>query len=171
MKRLTSIALLLTLAIATPTLAQPDSTTAELTAGLAQLNATLLEMKELLSAQLETQGLDLLLKRSELVSSQAAQIENLLRSAEATQMSFEDEVAQMVAEQEMIEDQIRSGSIDGNDIDAQSYIRRIETRIEQSRDRLRVAEREVVALQSRLDQKQRDLEDWQELIDRRLSNI
>jgi flagellar biosynthesis chaperone FliJ len=171
MKRLTSIALILTLAIAAPTLAQPESATAELTAGLAQLNATLLEMKELLSMQVETQGLDLLLKRSELVSSQAAQLENLLRSAEASRMSFEDQVLQMEAEQEQMEENIRSGSMGDNEAEIQSYIRRIETRIEQTRDRLREAEGEVVALRSRLDQKERDLEDWQELIDRRLSNI
>ena len=61
--------------------------------------------------------------------------------------------------------------MDGDEGDAQSWIRRIETRIEQTRDRLRTAEQEVVGLQSRLDQKERDLEDWQELIDRRLSNI
>jgi flagellar biosynthesis chaperone FliJ len=173
MKRLTTLALLLTCFTIAPmnalSAAQVDS--AELTAGLAQLNATLLEMKELLSMQVETQGLDLLLKRSELVSSQAGQLENMLRSAESTRTSLEDQLLQMVAEQEMMEEQIRSGAMDADEVDAQAYTRRVENRIEQTRSRLRKVESEVIALQSRLDTKQRDLEDWQELIDRRLSNI
>jgi chromosome segregation ATPase len=175
MKRLTPFALLLTITIATPAIAQPDAEagTAELAAGLTQLNATLLEMKELLSMQVETQGLDLLLKRSELVSTQAARLENLMRSAESTRMSLEDQVLQMESEQEVMEEAIRSGAMGVGDdqVEVQFHIRRIETRLEQTRDRLRAAEGEVVGLQSRLDQKERDLEDWQELIDRRLSNI
>ena len=173
MKRLTSIALILAFVLAAPAEAQlaPGADPADLVAGLAQLNATLLEMKELLAIQIETQGLDLLLKRSELVSAQAGQLENLLRSAESTRTSLEDDLRHMVLELEMMESRMRSGSMDAETIEIEAYNRQMEDRIDLARDRLREAERQVIDLQSRLDTKQRDLEDWQELVDRRLSNI
>jgi chromosome segregation ATPase len=174
MQRLAPVAVLLVISMsgAAPTTAQSATVDpADLTAGLAQLNATLLEMKELLAIQIETQGLDLLLKRSELVSTQVAQLESLLRSAESTRTSLEDELRHMKIEQEMMETQMRSGSMDAEAFEIEAYSRQIEERIEHARDRLRQAEREVVNLQSRLDAKQRDLDDWQDVVDRRLSNI
>ena len=173
MKRLTSVALLLAISIAVPLTAQPAPgvDAAELATGLAQLNTTLLEIKELLAIQIETQGLDLLLKRSELVSTQAGQLENLLRSAESTRASLEDGLRDLQSEQDMMEAQISSGARDVQGSEMEAYSRQIEARIDQARERLREAEREVIDLQSRLDAKQRDLDDWQELVDRRLSNI
>ena len=173
MQRFAPVALLLALVSAPPAAARPapDVDSAELAAGLAQLNATLLGIKDLLAVQIETQGLDLLLKRSELVSTQAAQLEDLLRSAESTRASLEDELRHLQAEQEMMEAQMRSGARDADTVEMDAYTRQVEGRIDHARDRLRQVEREVIDLQSRLDAKQRDLGDWHDLIDRRLSNI
>lgn len=173
MQRFAPIALLVALVASSPATAQPtsDLDTTELAAGLAQLNATLLEIKDLLAIQIDTQGLDLLLKRSELASTQAAELEGLLRSAESTRTGLEDQLRNLQSEQEMMEAQMRSGAREADTLAIEAYTRQVEERIDQARDRLRQAEGEVIDLQSRLDTKQRDLGDWQDLIDRRLSNI
>ncbi len=173
MQRFAPIALLVALVASFPATAQPaaDLDSAELAAGLAQLNATLLEIKDLLAIQIDTQGLDLLLKRSELASTQAAELEGLLRSAESTRTGLEDQLRNLQSEQEMMEAQMRIGAREADTLAIEAYTRQIEARIDHARDRLRQAEGEVIDLQSRLDTKQRDLGDWQDLIDRRLSNI
>ena len=88
------LALLIAFAIVTPTVAQQpaDGVLAnEVAVELAQLNTTLEKVHKLLEQQLETQTLDLLLKRAQLVSSEVARLDDQLRKAQTRRDSLEDE--------------------------------------------------------------------------------
>jgi flagellar biosynthesis chaperone FliJ len=138
---------------------------------LAQLNTTLLEIKEVLSQQLETDSLDLLLKRSELVSADVARLDSQLRNAEAQRQSMQDDEERYRAQIEGIELEVRSGAADASAEEYEAYARQMTGELDRTRRRIRTLDGEIQALQNRLTAKQRDLDSWQDLVDRRLGGV
>lgn len=161
-----SIGLVSVLLGGAPLAAQTDSPA--VVEELARLNATLGELRDLLARQLEAQSLDLMLKRTELASQEASQLEARLRSAEARARSLEDEKASMETRLEELERRSRDEGLE-SDEQTRSVVRQFEAEIERVERRLAEARGDVAQIAGRLDRKLEDLRAWQDLVDRRLS--
>ena len=168
------IAIPLTLAVwlaVTPgaALAQMESSSPDVAAELARLNATLIELRDLLEQQIETQGLDLLLKRSQILSQEMLQIETHLRSVKSTQRSLGDEKSRMETQIEIFRERERAGNMEPEELE--TMLLQFEAAYKQVTGQLRDIESEAAELESRLMRKQEDLEAWQDLLDRRLGGF
>lgn len=171
-----ALALLALLAIVTPwtpaSATQAATEFAEeptLAEELRLLNTTLTEIKELLERQAETQGLDLLMKRMELSSAQAAEIEKRLREAEGRRQAVDDELTQLEERMEFITADYEGGGFDGAQYE--TYVEQADAQRRRLGERLREIEGEIAGIENRLAAKRRDLDDWQTYIDRRLGGI
>ena len=140
-------------------------------AEVARLNATLLEIKGRLERLTETQSLDLLMKRMELSSAQVTEMEKRLRSAVAEHTDLDDEREQMemVRESYETESESDSGRITPEQLDA--FLNQHEVRMARLKTRMASLDSEMSRLQNLLAAKQRELEDWQSYIDRRLGGL
>lgn len=175
MRRSTFSSLALLLAIATPVAAQSTGgidPAVEVAAQLSQLNATLMEVQALLERQLETQTLDLVLKRSQLASAEVGRLDAQLRRAVERRDSLEEEQVHLEVRAENLEDAYRRSSEDGPSMQEVEMMQR-NVRIQRAliEERLSNIAAEVVDLENRLERKREDLQSWQELLDRRLAGM
>lgn len=161
MTRSISIALAALLASSIPLYAQTTDAP-DVAAQLVEINGTLRELRDLLARQLEAQSLDLMLKRAELASTEVAQLESRLRSAEATQASLEDERRRLTSRMEGFREQ----DIDNPEMRAME--RQFAQELEILDENLRDAQARIADLSGRLARKQEDLRAWQMTLDRRL---
>lgn len=136
---------------------------------LAELNATLQEIKEVLAEQLETDSLDLLLKRSELVSAEVVRLEAQLRNAQKEHESAQFDVEQMQKQMESFELQARADS-DATE-EYEIYSEQMEMQIERTLSRMRTLDGEIQELQNRLTTKREEMRSWQDMVDRRLGGV
>ncbi len=171
--RKSRIAALSMIAVASALGAQalPPDETRDLATEVAELNLTLLEIRDLLAQQLETGSLDLLLKRSELVSAEVARLETQLRSAQAQRESLEDDEIRIRAQIEATTAQLGASGQDIPIGEIEAYTRQMEIELERINRRTRSLDGEIQELQNRLTSKQRDLQSWQDLVDRRLGGV
>lgn len=166
--------ILATLLLASPTTAQVPNEgdlPSDVAVELARLNITLEEVRDLLVQQIETQTLDLLLKRSQLVSSQVTQLDTLLRRAEASRDGLEDEKLRLETNLETFEDRVRGSDPEIPREELEAMMRQFHVELERITNRLREAEAEVIDLDSQLSRRREDLESWQDLLDRRLGGV
>jgi chromosome segregation ATPase len=138
---------------------------------LQQLNATLLEIKALLAEQVEVQGVDLLLKRSQFTAGQVSQLEERLRAAEASRDRAQEERKNMELQLERMASRAERSGERMSPEDLEEITLHITTRMDQLNKRFRSQEAEIAELQNKLADKQRELRDWQDLTDRRLSGL
>ena len=139
---------------------------------LASIDETMTEMHELLERQLETQTLDLLLKRAQLASAEVARIDRTLRRSTEKRTSLDAERRQLEFRVEAVEELQRSRREEGpSDIELENRIRHLRNSIEVTEEALETVDSEIVDLSARLDRKRQDLEAWQEILDRRLSGV
>lgn len=136
----------------------------DVAAQLVKLNATLEDIQALLAEQLETQTLDLFLKRAQLVSSEVARLDGLLRSAQRSRGHWEDERIRLDTRMEVLQNE----SPDLDDEAREREMRHVRSQSEGNLRRLRRNAADIVELETRLARRQQDLEDWQELLDKRL---
>ncbi len=134
---------------------------------LARIADALESVEDLLAQQLETQTLDLLLKRTQLVSTEVTQLDRQLRQAEASRDDLEDELLR-------IETQLDAFESAGVDIPEEELVAMtIQMEVEQERlvRRLREIESEIAGLDTRLARKQAEMDDWRDILDRRLGGV
>jgi chromosome segregation ATPase len=141
----------------------------DLATEVAELNLTLLEIRDLLAQQVETDSLDLLLKRSELVSAEVARLETALREVQAQRDSLAEDETRVRIQIEAAEDQLRSADAPAEQLEG--YLRQMEFELDSAGRRMRALEGEIQELQNRLTARQRDLQSWQDLVDRRLGGV
>jgi uncharacterized protein (DUF3084 family) len=144
---------------------------AALTTELATLNATLAEIKVLLERITETQGLDLLMKRMELSSTQVVEIEKRLREAESERATVEDENIRLEMNMQAYTVELESGAMEASAEQIEAFTARHEAEVALRESRLRSLDDEIAMLHNRLSTKQRGLEDWQDYVDRRLGGV
>jgi len=137
---------------------------------LARLNATLSDIRSLLERQLETQNLDLLMKRMELAAAQVSDAESRLGRAAASLESLEEESAALTDRLAVVEAELLRGDAEGDPGAMAGFVAQLESTLERIEDRLRDKRLEIAGLENLLASKERDLRDWQELLDRRLAN-
>lgn len=141
----------------------PEAEAPDVATELAELNRTMRELRDLLVRQLETQSLDLMLKRAELASTEVSQLESRLRSAEASQASLEDERRRLTTRMEGFREQ------DVENPEIRLMERQFAQELEILDERLRDGQARIADLSARLARKQEDLRAWQMTLDRRLS--
>ncbi len=148
---------------------EPSEETA-LATELSRLNSTLVEIKALLEQVTETQSLDLLLKRMELSSAQVAEAQKQLRNAESERAAVENERARLEMSAQSFAAELESGSLEAAE-QLEAFTTRHETAMARLEARLRTLNDEIAMLGNLLSTKQRELEDWQSHIDRRLGDL
>ena len=158
-----------TLALAPGSAAQEpfSGDSGQVAAELARLNETLEQVQNLLAQQVETQTLDLLLKRAQLVSGEVAQLDTQLRQARSERDELDDQRIQMQAHLEAARDSNSDISFE----DLENMTRYQTIGLHSITRRLTKVDTEIIEVQNRLDNKQRDLDDWRDLLDRRLSGV
>jgi hypothetical protein len=139
---------------------------------LAELNDTMAEMRELLTRQLETQTLDLLFKRTELASNEVLRLDRSLRRATNRRIALDKERVELELREEALDDFDRRrerGQAAPSAQNIELQLRNIRASTERVEERLRELDTEIVGLESSLDERLRDLEEWQQMLDRRLA--
>lgn len=151
-----------------PLAAQPAAPgDGDLAGQLARIAASLEAVENLLAQQVETQTLDLLMKRTQLVSAEAAQLDRQLRSAESSRDSMEDELMRIETQLDAFE----AAGVEMPEEELIAMTAQMEAEQERLIRRLREVESEIVDLDSRLARKRREMDDWREILDRRLGGV
>jgi hypothetical protein len=130
------------------------------------------EMRELLTRQLETQTLDLLFKRTELASNEVLRLDRSLRRATNRRIALDKERVELELREEALDDFDRRrerGQAAPSAQNIELQLRNIRASTERVEERLRELDTEIVGLESSLDERLRDLEEWQQMLDRRLA--
>lgn len=161
-----SVGLLSLTALAAEPIETPDSPT-DVLAQLAQLNATLREIADLLERQISGQDLDLVMKRIQLTATRADQTEAQLRRAEGERVGLEDEMRRMNLHLETLTTGM--GAEDPEQIEA--ITRQMTGEMEILDARLKDVQGRIAELQARLAAERVDQREWQAFLDRRLGQL
>ena len=171
MRRGLSIALLLTLGLAPCGMAQKAGEEAVapqvLAAAVAELNTTLREIRDLLARQIEPQGLDLLFKRVEFTAARSAGLEARLRSVEEARRGADEERHRMEGMLEAVREEMAREGVEAETLRQQE--RQVLEEIRRMGERVSDLDAESVLLGNRLADERRELEGWQDLLDRQLA--
>lgn len=149
--------------------AAPADGLARVAAELNRLNLTLEAIRGLLTQQVETENLDLLFKRAEFAAARVTALESEVRRAEGEQRTLEDEKQSIESRLQMIADRLDSGSLEADRAELEEVTSHMVGALKRVQERLRDVELEIGELQGRLATKRRELREWQDLLDRRLS--
>ena len=136
---------------------------------LRRMNDSLEAIRELLGQQVETQDLDLLFKRSEFSASRKLEVTKELRTAKNELRSIEREDSQMRQSIEIFERQLSAGDFEETDEDMAIYLETIAESLEVNEDRIRESEAHIGVLEGELISRERELQQWQDLLDQRLT--
>ena len=173
LRRLTTLSSLAALFSAPALVAQgagPQPVEAEVPAQLAQLNQTLAEIADLLERNLEGQRLGLVMARIQLSSARSSRAEEQLSTARATRADLQNQKAKMEGQLELFADRMDLGQVDmpAEEIEAMADESALQLNLLERR--IKGMDREIMELENALARYQQDLDDWQALIDRRLSD-
>jgi len=160
----TSVLLALAIPVAIQAQEAQEAQGGDVAVELARINANLEKIASLLSRMDEAEGLDLLMKRVQLASARIGEDERRLRSVESELRSLESEKEALVFQHEIAE----TRAVDDPGSEAEATVRMIERQQKWIRERISELSLEVNELRNRLVERERDLEGWQQIVDRRL---
>jgi len=148
----------------------------ELTVGerLDQLNSTLERIAELLERQVESQRLDLALKRVQFGSVRVETLERDLRSAEDRKSSLEDDRYRIRSRLTMMADEFEEMStedIEGSRPMYEQMIGQAERELEILEARILETEQRIIDLETELTRRRDDLRSIQDQLDRELAGL
>lgn len=147
----------------------PQPVAAEVPAQLAQLNQTLVQIADLLERNLEGQRLGLVMDRIQISSGRSTRAEEQLATARATRADLQNQKARMQGQLEIFADQMDMGQVDMPPEQIEVMADESALQLDLLNKRIRGMDREIMELENALARYQQDLDDWQTLIDRRLS--
>jgi hypothetical protein len=150
--------------------ANPQPVAAEVPAQLAQLNQTLAEIADLLERNLEGQRLGLVMARIQLSSGRSVKAEEQLATARATRADLQNQKARMEGQLQIFADQMDMGQVDMPPEQIEVMADESALQLDLLKKRIRGMDREIMQLENALARYQQDLDDWQALIDRHLSD-
>ena len=173
LRRLTTLSSLAVL-FSTPALvaqgAGPQPVDAEVPAQLAMLNQTLAEIADLLERNLEGQRLGLVMARIQLSSGRSTRAAEQLSTAKANRADLQNQKAKMEGQLELFADRMDMGQIDMPPEEIEVMADESALQLDLLNKRIKGMDREIMELENALARYQQDLDDWQSLIDRRLSD-
>lgn len=173
-------ALTLSFAVASPAFAQTrpvPSTTEEVTNPgtiedeLVRLNRTLERIAVLLERQLESDEIDLTLKRIEMGESRISSLEDELADARSTRRSIEDETDGLRMHLRNIEQELATSTAEDLEGERPGYemmSRQATYRLESLEQRLQETDARIYEIENELGRRRDDLRSLQEAVDRRL---
>ena len=150
--------------------AAPQPVAAEVPAQLAQLNQTLAEIADLLERNLEGQRLGLVMARIQLSSGRSTRAEERLATARATRADLQNQKAKMEGQLQIFADQMELGQVDMRPEQIEVMADESALQLDLLKKRIRGIDREIMELENALARYQQDLDDWQTLVDRQLSD-
>ena len=171
-RRLTTMTSLAALLGATTMFGQeaaPQPVAAEVPAQLAQLNQTLAEIADLLERNLEGQRLGLVMARIQMSSGRSTGAEEQLATARTTRADLQNQKAKMEGQLQIFADRMDTGQVDMTAEQIEVMADESALQIYLLKKRIRRMDREIMELENALARHQQDLDDWQALIDRHLS--
>lgn len=161
--------------LAAQTPAPPDGTQepapATLQEEVARLNRTLERIADLLATQVDAQQIDLGMKRLEMLTARLERSERELRGLRSNRSSLETE--QISLEEHRAQTELRLESVEAETApeEARAIFRQIDRQLERIRDDLSETDRQIVELENQIATQRRDLEAWQDFVDRRLGGL
>ena len=148
---------------------QPPST---LVAEVARLNRTLERIADLLATQVDTQQIDLGMKRLEMLTSRLERSEGELRTLRSNRSSLETEEISLEEQRGQAELRLESGEVDeARDENVRAFFRQMDRQLERVRGELDELGRQIAELENQVATQRRDLRGWQEFVDRRLGGL
>lgn len=138
---------------------------------LVRLNRTLKRIAALLERQLESDQIDLTLKRIEMGESRLSSLEDELADARATRTSTEDEIQGLRMHLQSIEQELSTASVEDLEGERPGYemmTRQATGRLERLESRLQETEGRIYEIENELARRRTDLRSLQEAVDRRL---
>lgn len=136
-----------------------------------ELNATLVRIESLLERMADTQGLDLMIKRMELTSRQAEDLEKRLAGLESERASIEDTIRRIEANREAYLADVKTRGDADSLLEAETMNAQAERELAFRAERRRALDDEIAVVRNRLESKRREFEDWQDYVDRRLGGV
>lgn len=150
--------------------ANPQPVAAEVPAQLAQLNQTLAQIAALLERNLEGQRLGLVMARIQISSGRSTRAEEQLATARATRADLQIQKAKMEGQLQIFADQMDLGQVDMPPEQIEVMADESALQLDLLKKRIRGMDREIMELENALARYQQDLDDWQTLVDRHLSD-
>ena len=150
--------------------ANPQPVAAEVPAQLAQLNQTLAQIADLLERNLEGQRLGLVMARIQISSGRSTRAEEQLATARATRADLQNQKAKMEGQLQIFADQMDLGQVDMPPEQIEVMADESALQLDLLKKRIRGMDREIMELENALARYQQDLDDWQTLVDRHLSD-
>lgn len=150
--------------------ANPQPVAAEVPAQLAQLNQTLAQIAALLERNLEGQRLGLVMARIQISSGRSTRAEEQLATARATRADLQNQKAKMEGQLQIFADQMDLGQVDMPPEQIEVMADESALQLDLLKKRIRGMDREIMELENALARYQQDLDDWQTLVDRHLSD-
>ncbi len=148
----------------------PQPVAAEVPAQLTQLNQTLAQIADLLERNLEGQRLGLVMARIQISSGRSTRAEEQLATARATRADLQNQKAKMEGQLQIFADQMDLGQVDMPPEQIEVMADESALQIDLLKKRIRGMDREIMELENALARYQQDLDDWQTLVDRHLSD-
>jgi len=150
--------------------ANPQPVAAEVPAQLKQLNQTLAQIAALLERNLEGQRLGLVMARIQISSGRSTRAEEQLATARATRADLQNQKAKMEGQLQIFADQMDLGQVDMPPEQIEVMADESALQLDLLKKRIRGMDREIMELENALARYQQDLDDWQTLVDRHLSD-
>ena len=150
--------------------ANPQPVAAEVPAQLKQLNQTLAQIAALLERNLEGQRLGLVMARIQISSGRSTRAEEQLATARATRADLQIQKAKMEGQLQIFADQMDLGQVDMPPEQIEVMADESALQLDLLKKRIRGMDREIMELENALAHYQQDLDDWQTLVDRHLSD-
>lgn len=149
--------------------APPQPVAAEVPAQLARLNETLAEIADLLERNLEGQRLGLVMARIQLSSARSARADEQLSIAKASRAELHEKKARMEGQLDSFADRLDAGRVDMAAEDIEMMADESARELKLLNSKIKTLDREIMELENALARYRQELDDWQALVDRRLS--
>ena len=149
--------------------APPQPVAVEVPAQLARLNETLAEIADLLERNLEGQRLGLVMARIQLSSARSARAGEQLSIAKASRAELHEKKARMEGQLDSFADRMDAGRVDMAAEDIEMMADESARELKLINSKIKTLDREIMELENALARYGQELDDWQALIDRRLS--
>lgn len=140
-------------------------------AELMRLNSTLERLEMLMERQLEGKKVELTMKRVDFLSSRLEGVEAQLLKARDRRRSLEETQTTLEQERNQFAKQLENESLDDSDGQFRLFFEMMQQRVQDARRRAAEAEQEIAELESQRDTLQKEIVDWQDYIDRQISDL
>lgn len=136
---------------------------------LRRMNKNIERIATLLERSVEGQNLELLMQRVEMGSSRLSVAEQNLRGAQTSRASIDDERREIEMRLAQLAGDLDSGTIDMPLEEIERFTQELDLQLRLLKDKVREADREIIALENEVMRQRSRVREWQDYIDGKLS--